>query len=247
MSRNFELLRQAGWSQEYFQDVPPESRTEKTSRRRHKLPPRGNDQVSALVRRIFLNPLSADVRSVMFARITQRSGCTWTCAQAAKILADAIDGTVCAVDANFQTPALHQHFGEEAHAGLSDAIAGSKPIYELAQQVKGANLWLVAAGLQCERAKKLASNAVLETHLRELKSRFDYLLVDSEIAGSGYGSPAGCRSVDGVVLVADARQITPKAVLVTRKKLESAHVSLFGVVLNQNETELPSFLERLMK
>ena len=247
MSRNFELLRQAGWSQEYFQDMPAESRTNETRRKYFKRPPRGNDQVSDLVRRIFLSPLSVEVRSVMFAGITERSGCTWTCARAAKTLADSIEGSVCAVDANFQTYSLHQHFWDEAYVGLSDAIVGSKPTCEFAKQVKGSNLWLVPAGFQHDRARKLASDAVLETHLGELKSKFDYLLVDGQIADPGRGSPTGCRSVDGVVLVADSRQITPKTVLATRKKLESAHVSLFGVVLNQNETELPPFLERLMK
>src|SRR5215813_1071305 len=127
MSRNFELLRQASWGQEFFQGLPPEPTPAEAARKQIKRPPAGNDQVSTFVRRTFLHPRS-HVRSVMFVGISERAGSTWTCAQAARVLAEAIDDDVCAVDANLKAPSLHQQFSREAEAGLSEAALGSTPV-----------------------------------------------------------------------------------------------------------------------
>jgi len=251
MSRNFELLRQASWSQEFFQDMPTEAPTEvpsrDTNRRRMKRPPPGNDQVSVFVRRAFLNPHNPSVRSIMFAGLYRRAGCTWTCAQTAKILADSVDGDICAVDTNFHAPALHHHFLGQPQGGLSDAMCASKPAAESAKQVNGSNLWLVPVGYQNERARSMMDSTILEKHLRELRNRFDYLLIDGVLQGSGTGVPAGCRAVDGVVLVAESGGIEPKMVFSLRRRLESAHVPLLGVVLNQRLAERASMFERLIR
>ena len=241
MSKNFELLRQASWSQEFFADLPTESHASEPNQQRVKRSPTGSDQISTFVRGTFLNPRGPHIQSVLLAGLSRGAACTRTCAQAAKVLADSIEGKVCVVDANFRAPALHQYFSHESQAGLSDAMIRSKPPGEFATKVNWSNLWLVTAGYQNERARSVANNAILETYLRELREQFDYLLIDSEVVDSGAGAPAGCRAVDGVVLVGESREVVPDFVLKMRKTLERARVPLLGVVLNESESGLRSF------
>ena len=156
MSKNFELLRQTDWSQEFFQGLPTETRHIETAQKCIKRRPMGNDQISTLVQRVFLDPRSSHIRCVMFTANSRRVGCTWVCAHAAKMLAESIEGTVCAVDTNFREPALHSYFSVEGRDGLANAVAESRPAKEFAKQTQEANLWLVAAGRSTGRSGSTA-------------------------------------------------------------------------------------------
>jgi Mrp family chromosome partitioning ATPase len=247
MSKNFELLRQSGWSQEFFQGLPTESRHFETAQRRIKRRPMGNDQISQLVQRVFLDPRNPQIRCVMFTAISRRVGCTWTCAHAAKILAESIEGTVCAVDTNFREPALHHYFSVEGRDGLANAVAETRPAKEFAKHIHEGNLWLVAAGRSTGRSGPTADGALLETYLRELRGGFDYLLVDAALVSARSNATAVARAVEGAVLVVESTESGPHAVLDARRHLDRAHVPLLGVVLNQRSSVLPSVLDRLMR
>ncbi len=245
MSKNFELLQQAGWHQEYFDDLPS-------------LPPDGsgydttagpglvdNDQISKLVRKIFLNTRSAHVRMVMFSAPARGVGCTWTCANAAKALANSVTGSICVIDANFEAPSLHNYFSGKISAGLSDAILEAALARQFTTQYGNTNLWFLPAGHRCKRALALSDRSLLESCLRELRSAFDYLLVDVAALPSGPLAASIGRMADGAVLVLDSSGIASNVLLQARRHLNRARVQLFGVVLNQRTPTC--VLDRLMK
>jgi len=247
MSKNFELLRQAGWRQDFFEGLPSEPPVESTSTKRARRVPLGDDQVSTLVRKIFLSSGGSDTRTVMFSGVVRSVGCTRTCAHAAKTLANAVSGSVCVVDTNFEAPSLHHHISQTAGAGLSDAIVESKPGKEYAQRVADSNLWMLAAGNQIKRVNGFSKSATLETYVRELASQFEYLLLDGPALSSGPHAFSVGRASDGAVLVMESARIAPNLLLNARKQLQAARVPLFGVVLNQREPSLPRLLDRLIK
>ena len=247
MSRNFELLRQTDWSQEFFEGLPTEARHIETAQKCIRRRPMGNDQISTLVQRLFLDPRSSHIRCVMFTATSRRVGCTWMCAHAAKMLAESIEGTVCAVDTNFREPALHSYFSVEGRDGLRNAVAESRPAKEFAKQTHEANLWLIAAGRSTGRSGPTESGSLLETHLRELRGGFDYLLVDAGLVSTRSTAREAARVADGAVLVLRSTELGPKAVLDARRHLDRAHVPLLGVVLNQRSSVLPFVLDRLMR
>jgi Mrp family chromosome partitioning ATPase len=250
MSKNFELLRQADWRQEYFEGLPstpsPEHSTHHPSSRRKRFRVR-NDQISNLVRRVFLDPRSLQVRTVMFCGATRKTGCTWTCVNTAKALSDSVAGTVCVIDANFLAPSLHNYFSATSSSGISDAIFESTPSKQFATQCEDTNLWVLPAGKQCRRLMTLPDKSLLESHLRELRGEFDYLLVDAPALSSGSLAVSIGRVGDGTVLVLESSGIAPNVLLQARKHLDRAQVQLFGVVLNQREPTLPPVLDRLIK
>src|SRR5262249_5282716 len=152
--KNFELLRQAGWRQDYFEGFPsspPPEHPDHHPPLRSKRFPIKNDQISMLVRKLFLDSRSSPICMVMFSGPTRGAGCTWTCANTAKALANSVSGSICAVDANFLAPSLHTHFGSQLSPGLSDAIFDSVPPKQFAQQSEDTSLWVLPAGGQCKR------------------------------------------------------------------------------------------------
>ena len=250
MSKNFELLRQAGWRQDYFEGLPSAPVTEEPVHHplaRSKPFPMRNDQISILVRRIFLDPRNSHVCTVMFSGTARGVGCTWTCTNAAKALANSVDGNICAVDANFLAPSLHTYFRGELSPGLSDAIFDSAPPKQFARRFEDTNLWFLPAGSRCKRALTHADRLPLESHLRELRGEFNYLLVDVPAVAWGSFAASVGQAVDGAVLVLESSGVAPNVLRQARRHLDRARVQLFGVVLNQRAPVLPSVLDRLMK
>jgi Mrp family chromosome partitioning ATPase len=262
MSKNFELLREAGWRQEIFEGLPcpaaedPEptpppkaSRPATTASRQtaagQPTPPQlPGDQVSQLVRKVFIESPN---RSVMFLGTERGAVCTWACAQAARTLSRAVNGKVCVVDANFGSPALHEHFGKVAPSGLADAVFASKPAKEFAERLNGKNLWLLTAGSEEKRTMVLQNKSFLQSHLRELRDDFDYILVDGPTLSSDPTLASVGRSVDGGVLVLESAGVAPNLLLKAKKQLNAAKLPLLGAVLMQSKSDLPPILDRLMK
>ncbi|HUN63409.1 MAG TPA: hypothetical protein VMU53_15540 [Candidatus Sulfotelmatobacter sp.] len=251
MSRNFELLREAGWRQELFEGLPtaPEPTHEEPviPAETRRQPPVRNDQISMLVRKVFLDPHRVRNRAVMFSSVARGAGCTWTCAQAAKTLAGAVSGDVCVVDANFEAPVLHEQFSVAGRVGLADAVFASKRAKEFVVRAGQKNLWMLPAGDVEKRALSLSNGPILESHLRELRGDFDFLLIDGPPLTAGAHACSIGRAGDGAILVLNSAGIPPALLLNARKQLDAAGLPLFGVVLNQRESGLPPLLDRLMK
>jgi Mrp family chromosome partitioning ATPase len=251
MSKNFELLRDASWRQEFFEGLPSPLEAEPQAAPqavRRATPPKhaslSGDQVSELVRKIFLD---SPHRSVMFFSVENGAASTWACAQSAKTLAGVVGGMVCAVDANFSAPALHEQFAKFAPSGLADAVFAAKPAKEFAEQGGKENLWVLTAGSEEKRTLALQNKSFLQSHLQELKSDFDYLLIDGPTLSADPLLASVGRGVDGAVLVLNSSGVAPNLLLSAKKQLEAARLPLLGAVLTQCPKEMPSFLSRLIK
>jgi Mrp family chromosome partitioning ATPase len=251
MSKNFELLREAGWRQEIFEGLPtPPDAEPEDAQPAARRPTTANhaalagDQVSELVRKIFLD---SPHRSVMFFAAEKGAACTWACAQSAKALAGAVGGTVCAVDANFSQPALHEQFAKFAPSGLADAVFAAKPAKEFAEETGKENLWVLTAGSEEKRTLALQNKSFLQSHLQELKSDFDYILIDGPTLSSDPLLASVGRGVDGAVLVLNSSGIAPNLLVKAKKQLEAARLPLLGAVLTQGQSEMSSLFRRLIK
>lgn len=142
MSRNFELLSEAGRMHEIVQSQIAPSQMEPahaaaaprlvednfTAAATLEMSDAVRDEVTKLVQKLFL--AQQGPRRVVFAGAEPGIGCSWMIARVAEQLAAQGRGSVCVVDCNLRAPGLHQQFGSENHHGLSDALAGAGPIRE---------------------------------------------------------------------------------------------------------------------
>jgi hypothetical protein len=258
MSKNFELLRKAGWKQDLFEGAHPEPLRAPPSRKvnspvKHPSPARyrtsgisaKRDQIFSLVHRIFLDPRNPQVRSVAFFGVAPRAGCTWACAQTTRTLASLVDATVCVVDANFSAPSLHGQFSADNHVGFSDAILQGKPARTLVRQIDGSNLHILCAGGECGRVQ--AEVGRIGGALRGLRREFDYLLVDAPPVALGSLAAGIGQAGDGAILVLESTGIALESLLKAKQRLKSAHVPLFGVVLNDRKSPDHSLFSQFFK
>src|SRR5260221_13505274 len=85
MSRNFELLRRAGWGEEYLEGIPTPSPAKRSPSAKRPNPTRPTDRISALVQTLFLGSGTPQIRCVVFLGCADSGGGApgWGCAAAA--------------------------------------------------------------------------------------------------------------------------------------------------------------------
>jgi protein-tyrosine kinase len=246
LSRNFELLSQAGRMHEIVQaqveqphPAPPPVEDTFPATSFLEMSGAVRDEVSKLVQNLFLQPQGP--RRVVFSGTESGSGCSWMCAHAAEALASQGRGSVCVVDCNLRTPGLHQQFGTPNHHGLSDALTGSGPIREYAHRLSR-NLWMVSCGSAVETGLTMLGSDRMRSRLVELGNAFDYLLIDAAPLNACNDAIVLGGLSDGVVLMLKANSSRRETARKALHELQSANVHTLGAVLNQRTFPIPEAL-----
>jgi Mrp family chromosome partitioning ATPase len=179
-------------------------------------------------------------RAVVFCGVGEESGRDWICAQSAELLAHFRPSSICVVDANVNNPTLHTYFGLSNARGLSAALAESGPVTNFTQQIGKGRLRLLNAG---DRSAELGAGASgsaarLAARVRELRSLFDYVLVNAPPAMhetvTGY---LGSLS-DGIVLIVEPGFTPREATRASKEEIEASGGRVLGVVLHRRALSL---------
>jgi Mrp family chromosome partitioning ATPase len=238
MSKNFELLRRAGWGEEYLEGMPAPVEAKRSPVVRRETTERNGDPISALVRKLFQETGSAGIRCIVFLGYAENSDGSSVCARAARALAAQVGDRVCVVDAKFKNPSVHQLFGKDNLTGLLDAVQHSRSGGSFAKQVEESNLWVLPAGASDGAQRAVVAQRDLSACLARIKSEFEYVLIDAPPLNSKSELTAFAEVSDGAVLVVDSTGLTADAALRGRAKLRNAKLRLLGMVLNQDRASL---------
>jgi protein-tyrosine kinase len=246
MSRNFELLDQLRKTQEMLQTdsepgIDPVLPSEAFSAAVPALEIDGTtrEEIGKLVQRLFLLPGTDVVHNVVFSGTEFGDGCSWICARAAEILASQVTSSVCIVDCNVRSPSLHEQFKVDSHYGLIDSLMGDGPIRQYAQQLSRPNLWLVTSGAENNNAQELLNSDRMRMRVSELRSQFNYVLMDvAPFNVCNHAMVFGGLS-DGLVLVLKANSTRRDATREITQQLQAANVRMLGAVLNQRTFPIP--------
>jgi len=257
MSRNFELLQQIGKDHDIFAVPPPTREPEvltepvplavepaveqavTTTPPQEVLEKPGIEEVRTLVQRVFLLQGGHAPHVVVFAGTESGNGCSWICARTAEALACQVSGLVCLVDANLRAPGLHQQFDVPNHQGLSDALLKSEPMNSFVTQLSLPNLSLVSGGAVGESAQALLTSNRMRGRLRELRSMFDYVLVDTSAMNASNDAIVLGAVSDGAILVLKANSSRKETARNAVREFQTASVKVFGAVLNERTFPIP--------
>jgi capsular exopolysaccharide synthesis family protein len=202
------------------------------------------EETLRLVQNIFLTAGANPPRVAMFSGIDSGNGCSHVCSQAAAVLAGSVVGSVCLVDANLRTPALPEIFGVTNHHGLADSLRSTGAIRNFTKQLGPANLWLLSCGLLSADSSALINSEVMKARIAELRTEFDYVLIDSPPLNTYSDGVIVGQLADGVVLVLEANSTRREATLKVAENLRAAHIKILGAVLNKRIFAIPEALYR---
>ncbi len=247
MSKNFELLQQAGIEVEHKRIVPLVDRDDNSfptkiidvAQKRA-----AREESMKLVQRLFLGQNAKRPRAVVFAGVERGNGCTRLCGETARALAESIAGSVCLVDANLRAPSLPQFFGVTNHWGLTDSLLKEGAIRSFAKQVYRDNLWLLSCGSLAVDSPNLLNSEQLHLRLAELRKEFDYVLIDVPPVNQYSDAMALGQITDGLVLIVEANSTRKESALKAMETLRGAQVEVLGAVLNKRTYPIPESVYR---
>jgi len=249
MSKNFELMQQArigiGGSATLAGVAIGASTKEKSESAVGAIavaPDGVREESLKLVHRLFLTPGQTPPKAVMFAGIDPGNGCSRLCAITAHLLAESISGSVCLLEGNFRTPSLPGLFGVDNHHGLADSLRQEGPIRQFARRIVRDNLWLLSSGSLREDSLNLLNCDRMKQRIAELRTEFDYLLIDAPPLNTYADAIVFGRLTDGVVLVVEANATRREAAMRAAESLKATKIAVLGVVLNKRTFPIPAVL-----
>jgi Mrp family chromosome partitioning ATPase len=268
MSRNFDLMQRAGKAWEVAPAVSPKTETAqpvagppqpvqpapqivRTEKWASSSMPRGVEDLDQLAReeslrlvqRIFLLHNQQSPRAVVFAGIDHGNGCSRICAQAAEALQAHIQGSVCLVEANLRSkPSAAPKMIPANHYGLTDALISDGPIRSFARPTDRGNLWLLSSGSLAADSHGLLNSDRLKPRFDELRSEFDFVLVDAPPLTRYSDAVALGKVSDGLVLVLEANATRRDATSRVADSLRASNVKILGAVLNKRTFPIPAKL-----
>jgi succinoglycan biosynthesis transport protein ExoP len=247
MSRNLELLRQADKHQDLVFRTPSGAPVPSFGRLpRLDLESVTREELAKLVQRLFLMPGPDRPRVVAFSGFEHGNGCSWICARASESLIGQGAESVCLVDANLRSPSLHRYFGVDNIVGLAEAVLQTGSIRNFVQRLSGTNLWLLTCGFHTLDPHSLLTSDRLRSRIVELRSEFDYVLVDVPPINHYADATLLGQLADGVVLILEANSTRRETTRKAKESLEAASLRLLGAVLNKRTFPIPEFLYRLL-
>jgi Mrp family chromosome partitioning ATPase len=245
MSNNYELLSQLELADRFFpraSDSPLEPRIDSKVVENGGLPSSYSEALN-LVQRVYLANPDLAPNVVVFTSPQRGAGCSWVCARISETLAARLPGSVCVVDANLRSPAVHRYFRLDNRRGLTQALAETNPITDYVREVRSRKVSVLTTGSSSGQLTAWASDRLIQ-RLTELRQRFTFLLIDAP-AMNLYADVTLLSSVtDAAILVLEADSTRREAAVQARDALVAAKFRLIGAALNKRSFPIPEFVYR---
>ncbi|HEX6209614.1 MAG TPA: polysaccharide biosynthesis tyrosine autokinase, partial [Methylomirabilota bacterium] len=188
---------------------------------------------------------------------TLQEGKTTTIVNLALTMAQSGQKTLL-VGGNMRRPSLHRFFGIDREPGLSDILVGNARwrdcIRTVADILMGRfemedimaapgldNLHIIEAGPIPANPSELLSTSAMTDFLREVSAEYDIVLIDTPPVLPVTDSAIVAGQADGVLLVYQAGKVGRLVLKRAKAHLESTRAKVWGVVLNDVQTEVAGY------
>ncbi len=175
----------------------------------------------------------SELKAVMFASTGPAEGKSTTAANTAIALSQSGKRVIIA-DCDFRKPVLH-HIFSKPNRGWTNAFVEEIPLKDLIQETKVPNLHLLTSGPIPPNPSELLGSARMLSFLAQLKSQYDYVILDSPPIVAVTDACVLASQVDGVIMVIAAGKVRPEMAQHAKDLVLKANGRLLGVVLNRVE------------
>jgi tyrosine-protein kinase Etk/Wzc len=141
------------------------------------------------------------------------------------------------MDTDFRRPILHSIFGLEKEIGITNHLVGKAPLEMVIKKTAVPNLDIVTCGVVPPNPSELLASEKMKRFLEQLKTEYQMILFDSPPVIAVTDAAVLSLLLDGVVLVASARQTSQQALTRAKTLLENVKAKILGVVLNKVEAK----------
>jgi hypothetical protein len=191
-------------------------------------------QIRGLVQRIFFANGSRAIRQVVFSAVDPQLDVAMICELVARALALETRSQVALVGR------------EQKRAGITHSVAQSEEpagIKSWSVQMT-TNLWRVPNSRLGERCTEPGTGLHWLTVLAELRSEFEYVILEGSSAGTSSEAALLGPLTDGIILVLGAGSTRRATALKVKENLEGAQSRILGTVLSGRTFPIPERIYR---
>lgn len=116
--------------------------------------------------------------------------------------------------------------------GVAEIVRGESKVADVVYKTDIKNMYLMFAGNDKQEAAKIVEDDRFERMLNWLKSKFDYIIVDTATVNKCMDANIVCSRCDYTIIVAEKGGTTFKKAQTCLAALELANCDVLGVVMN---------------
>jgi hypothetical protein len=195
------------------------------------------EQIRGLVRQVFFTNAARPVRQVVFSAVDIETDVRSICRRVGEALALETAGSVAVVGAY---PQALVDAAVPQEPAKPESRTRSTPLRRVATRLRG-DLWLVPS-------TAIGGNAIpassLHSHLCDLRSEFEYSIVECPPAGASNEAIATAQFADGIILVLSAHRTRPVTARKVMRTLEATQARVLGTVLTDRAFPIPERIYR---
>ncbi|HPM43096.1 MAG TPA: CpsD/CapB family tyrosine-protein kinase [Candidatus Omnitrophota bacterium] len=151
---------------------------------------------------------------------------------------------VLLIDADMRKGKVAKYFGLAQTPGLSEILKGEVEADQTFISPDIENLTVIPAGRIPRNPAELLGSKKMASFLESLKTRFDYIFIDTPPVMPVTDSCVLGAMADGVIMVIQAGRTQRDIVKHAERRLTQAHANLLGYVMTNIEYHLPQYLYR---
>lgn len=168
-------------------------------------------------------------RLIVIASSLPGEGKSTTAINLALALAEA-EHPVVVVDGDMRRPKLDEYLGAVGSVGFSTVLSGAATLDEALQETRFPHLSMLASGAVPPNPSELLGSQAAKNVLNDLRSRFDYVIIDSSPLLAVTDAAILAASADGVLVMTRFAQTKREQLAHAIKNLENVGAKVLGTV-----------------
>ncbi len=187
------------------------------------------------------------VKTIVITSSVHSEGKTVTALNLAVSMAQAINKPkILLIDADLRRGRLAKYLGVQQTVGLTDLLRSQVKLEDALFKIDVENLTFIASGSVPQNPVELLASENMKILLADLKSKFDYILIDTPPLISVTDPGILGSQADGVLLVVQAGRTQRGIVRHATELLHQAQARILGYVLTNIEYHLPEYIYRYL-
>ena len=148
-------------------------------------------------------------------------------------------------DADIRKSALIRRYSVDKDVkGLSQYLSGHVEKQEILYDTNYENMHIIFAGPTAPNPAELLEQNLLTDLLRELRQKYDYIIIDTPPIGSVIDAAIIAKECDGAVLVIESDRVGYKDAQRVQEQLKKTGCRILGAVLNKVDVKKDRYYHR---
>lgn len=178
-----------------------------------------------------------NVKTIMFTSCLPNEGKSDVAFQLSQEIGN-MGKRVLLIDADIRKSAYVSRFRiKQKVNGLSQYLSGQLAKEFLIYQTNYSNLDMIFAGPMAPNPSELLEEPAFHELLTELRTYYDYIIIDTPPVGSVTDAAIIAKESDGAVLVVESERVSYKVAQKVKEQLEKTGCKILGAILNKVNIE----------